>query len=451
MAERRPILGVAAGLCAIALLAPGAAWATTSPRTWVSGIGNDTAACARAAPCQTFNAALAATSPGGEIDVLDPGEYGPAGNTNAGSGATTGPVSITHSVTIDAGESTAGVSPPTATNAFDINAPGAIVKLIGLNINGQGGPGLVGVNVIAAKQVWIESSLIYGFSVAGIEFSPSDSTSQLFVNGTRVENNGGDGIVAVSGGTDSVMLDGDSFNDNACGVVAASTGIQSGTPDFTQNCGTKASGGAGSLKLSAIGGTIDANAGTGVLANGAAAAVTLASDAITGNAVGLEKTGGGTITSLGALELSGNGTDGTPTSTNVQTGASGPGSSTPGGQGATGPDGNNGGQGAKGPTGAAGQTELVTCTDSTSHGVRVENCSAALVNAGSMAADHVVQAFVTRGGLVFARGTARRTGKRVHLRLRWVRRHRAGRYTLVLRRGRRVLARESIRVGGARG
>jgi hypothetical protein len=452
MAERRRrIVGLAAGLCAVALTAPGAASATTSPRTWVTGVGDDANPCLRTTPCQTFNAALAATSPGGEIDVLSPGEYGPAGNTQEPAGATTGPVSIAQSVTIDATAETAGVSPPTATDAIDIDAPGAVVKLIGLDIDGAGGPGLVGVNVIAAKQVWIENSLIYGFSVAGIEFAPSDSTSQLYVDGTRVENNGGAGILAASTGSDSVMLNGDSFNDNACGVVAASTGIQSGTPDFTQDCGTKTSGGGGSLKLSAINDTVDANAGTGVLANGGGAAVTLGSDAITGNATGLGEAGGGTITSLGALELSGNDINGAPTSTDVQAGATGPAGTTQGGTGATGANGASGAQGAKGPTGAAGKTELVKCVDSTHHKVTVENCTASLLVAGSTAPDHrVVQAFVTRGRRVFARGTATRAGSRVHLRLRWVRPHHAGRYTLILRRGRTVVARESIRIGASR-
>ena len=41
-------------------------------RTWVSGHGTDSGACALAAPCRTFAFALTQTAAGGEIDVLDP-------------------------------------------------------------------------------------------------------------------------------------------------------------------------------------------------------------------------------------------------------------------------------------------------------------------------------------------------------------------------------------------
>ena len=56
------------------LLQAGGAQATSS-RTWVSGAGSGSA-CTRTAPCATFAAAYAATSIGGEIDVLDGGDFG---------------------------------------------------------------------------------------------------------------------------------------------------------------------------------------------------------------------------------------------------------------------------------------------------------------------------------------------------------------------------------------
>ena len=47
-------------------------------RTWVSAAsGSDSNPCTRASPCLTFAAALAQTEAGGEIDVLDPGDFGP--------------------------------------------------------------------------------------------------------------------------------------------------------------------------------------------------------------------------------------------------------------------------------------------------------------------------------------------------------------------------------------
>src|ERR1700692_1525200 len=46
-------------------------------RTFVSSTGNDSNNCTNTAtPCRHFAAAYAATPAGGEIDVLDPGNYG---------------------------------------------------------------------------------------------------------------------------------------------------------------------------------------------------------------------------------------------------------------------------------------------------------------------------------------------------------------------------------------
>ena len=47
-----------------------------SNRTFVSGNGNDANPCSLAAPCRSFAGALAQTSPGGEIAVLDTAGYG---------------------------------------------------------------------------------------------------------------------------------------------------------------------------------------------------------------------------------------------------------------------------------------------------------------------------------------------------------------------------------------
>src|ERR1700746_485176 len=69
-----------------ATLALGLACATASAqatRTWVSGVGDDVNPCSRTAPCKTFAGAISKTAPGGEIDVLAPGGFGPAPNTKS--------------------------------------------------------------------------------------------------------------------------------------------------------------------------------------------------------------------------------------------------------------------------------------------------------------------------------------------------------------------------------
>ena len=73
------------GTVDVTVTAPGGTSPTSSAdkfsfgfaRTWVSGTGDDTSQCTADAPCQTFPAAMALTLPGGEIDALDPGDFGP--------------------------------------------------------------------------------------------------------------------------------------------------------------------------------------------------------------------------------------------------------------------------------------------------------------------------------------------------------------------------------------
>jgi hypothetical protein len=77
---------------AIALLA--ATPADAIPRPWVSSAGGG-AACTRAAPCATFQAAHDATDPNGEINCVDSGAFGG--------------LSIMKSITIDCAGTTAAV------------------------------------------------------------------------------------------------------------------------------------------------------------------------------------------------------------------------------------------------------------------------------------------------------------------------------------------------------
>jgi hypothetical protein len=68
------------------VLDPAPAWAASN-RTFVSGLGNDANPCSVSQPCRTMQAAFNATTPGGEIEALDPTGYGS--------------LTITHSITIE--------------------------------------------------------------------------------------------------------------------------------------------------------------------------------------------------------------------------------------------------------------------------------------------------------------------------------------------------------------
>src|SRR5687768_8891718 len=63
-------------------------------RTWVAGLGDDANPCSRTAPCKTLGHAVAVTAVNGQVNILDPGSYGP--------------ISITKSITIDGHDALSG-------------------------------------------------------------------------------------------------------------------------------------------------------------------------------------------------------------------------------------------------------------------------------------------------------------------------------------------------------
>src|SRR5262249_17990548 len=66
----------------VATIASTSAYALSN-RTFVSGSGNDANPCSLGAPCRSFAGAIAQTSPGGEIAVLDTAGYGAVTITHA--------------------------------------------------------------------------------------------------------------------------------------------------------------------------------------------------------------------------------------------------------------------------------------------------------------------------------------------------------------------------------
>src|SRR5262250_3450376 len=109
----------------VATLASTGAYALSN-RTFVSGNGNDANPCSLSAPCRSFAGALAQTSPGGEIAVLDTAGYGAVTITQA--------VSIVNEEGVEAGITV------TSGSGITINAGASdVVNLRGLTIVGAGG------------------------------------------------------------------------------------------------------------------------------------------------------------------------------------------------------------------------------------------------------------------------------------------------------------------------
>jgi len=174
------IIGIAAITIAFSTSAAAGA---NADRTWVSHSGTSGNAslnppCTPTNPCNSFALALSVTTPGGEINCLDNGNYG------------AGPVFITQSVTIDCGGQLGGIGISSlASTAFIING-NIIVKLRNLTIAGQGGSN-AGISVQNAAAIIIENCVIQNFNGANGTGISVENTSalQLNVSDTLIASN----------------------------------------------------------------------------------------------------------------------------------------------------------------------------------------------------------------------------------------------------------------------
>src|SRR5215831_11702938 len=133
----------------VATLASTGAYALSN-RTFVSGTGSDANPCSLAAPCRSFAGALAQTSAGGEIAVLDTAGYGTVTITKA--------VSIVNEEGVEAGVTvTSGDGITISAGASDV------VNLRGLTLVGATGSGN-GITFNSGGVLNIQNCVIRGFS-----------------------------------------------------------------------------------------------------------------------------------------------------------------------------------------------------------------------------------------------------------------------------------------------
>src|SRR5271169_919939 len=167
---------VAIGL-ALAVALPAVPAQAQLQHTFVSSQGLDTNNCSLAAPCRHLQAALLATTAGGEIAILDSAGY---------NGGLT--VTITQAVSIvNPGGFEAEIAPPSGGVGVVINA-GAndAISLRGLTIDG-GGLGFDGIRFNSGGSLTMENSVIRNLNGAGIAFFPN-TASNLHVSNTLVAN-----------------------------------------------------------------------------------------------------------------------------------------------------------------------------------------------------------------------------------------------------------------------
>jgi hypothetical protein len=297
----------ALALVLVALALPASAFGQAT-RTWVSGVGDDANPCSRTAPCKTFAGAISKTAASGEINCLDPGGFGG--------------VTINKALTIDCHYTQGGVL-VSGTNAIVVNAgPSDKVILRGLDINGLG-TSLVGIKVLAGKNVRVKDVNVYGFTQSAVVFASSTAGSHGLVANSELADNGGDGVyVGPPTGTTSLVTVRNTLIDNdQCGIVATSHSPGSPT-GVGSNCGANFSLNSGTAKLSAFGNSITNNVlnnGIGAFAAGPNGLIRLGDNEITDNLTGilaLDTGAAGGITSFGDNYITGNTTaDGTPTRT----------------------------------------------------------------------------------------------------------------------------------------
>ncbi|MGH9930390.1 MAG: right-handed parallel beta-helix repeat-containing protein [Pyrinomonadaceae bacterium] len=192
-------------------------------QTWVSAAGVDENPdpdlfnCPRIAPCKTFAGAIARTAPGGEISVLDSGDFGS--------------VVITKPITINGGSMFAGILAEFSNGVIvNVTGPGdsGVVILRGLSING-GGTGLNGIRYLAGGKLIVEHCSIYGFTQNDILVSPLAAPGNLAVNDTTLTGdvggsvNGIDVVNATSLHVENSIIDG--FSQSGLLVENSATGI----------------------------------------------------------------------------------------------------------------------------------------------------------------------------------------------------------------------------------
>lgn len=311
-------IAVTCGLTAFLAL-PGMA---QQPRTWVSENGNDAQNCTIDHPCRTFQRAHDQTNAYGEIDVLDPADYGP--------------VTITHPISIDGGDMGYIMGAPAIrVNTFDV----ALRRLSLMPVPGRStGPTDAGIIWSAGGFLDIDGVSMREFGAAGISVAavPSNVARRLYVKNSSIRECGSGIVLPVglpSGTTagstpvraviDHTFIHGVDDGLNGYGVgegIVVPSGmvqlIHSVVVDFSTaiDVGFASDRPVVAAEVNMEDTTV-AYAYQGARALGANALIRIAGNNIHDNANALVTVGGGQIVSFGTNRVAGNTAAESPTST----------------------------------------------------------------------------------------------------------------------------------------
>jgi hypothetical protein len=143
----------------------------TSSHTWVAGYGSDANLCTQTSPCLTFQTAVTATTPGGIVSVLSPGDFGA--------------VTISHAITIDGGPN-GGTITYTGSQGINVStAASDTVILRHLVVNGLN-TGTDGILLAQAQHVTIEDCKIEGFTEYGLRVNSATNPITVAVKNTTI-------------------------------------------------------------------------------------------------------------------------------------------------------------------------------------------------------------------------------------------------------------------------
>ena len=303
--------------------------AATAQRTFVSTVGVNNPTCSLAAPCRDFATAITATSPDGEVIVLDSGGYGP--------------VTITQSVSIIAPQGVyAGISVFAGNDGVTVSA-GATDKVLlrGLTINGQGGNhGIVissggqvhieqcnvtnmggnGIQISGGARIHIRSSVVRSNAWYGLIVLAAAGTPKVHVLDSQFARNGLEGIHVAAGTLDAKRITADDndqgvfVGNNPAGtsvVVTITDSVLSG--NVGNGAQVQTAPYAGSIARMAVVRTTSArNGGSGFVANASGAGTDtvffLLSDsaAVENGGLGLQTNGAGATAIVTGSTLAGN-------------------------------------------------------------------------------------------------------------------------------------------------
>jgi Pro-kumamolisin, activation domain/Divergent InlB B-repeat domain len=286
-----------------------------SSQTFVSAtLGNDSNPCTRMSPCLTFAAALAQTSAGGEIVVIDPGDFGP--------------VTITKAVSIYSDAfGAAGLIPSPGTSGIVVSAGASdTVNLRGLIFDGINASGTSGVVFLSGAHLNISKCVFQGFTTSGMTFSPgagSATTTRLVVQDTTIVNNATGLLIQPTGGIAAsvslrwLRIDNNSGEglrvDGTGGSGAINATLADSTASFNASNGIDAVSGPGNATVDIMRVAAAANGSAGIQSNqssGGTASVTVGSSVLYGNNVAAQATGGAGLLSYGNNQVTGNVTNG---------------------------------------------------------------------------------------------------------------------------------------------